>query len=519
MALPKDKKVSEYNQVELNEYCQLLFDRTGKPATRGVCKRWKPGATGYAFARESEFSNVGEDLANSRRHKANKYINLKEAEADGEGRLFANRDKLLESLNINFLDGITEENAESKFAYYLLLKRFMPQPDYNSKFKSLYKEDKLREEYISYFDFLVAQRDLFDSKSPEDALTDLQKLLKDKIEEATDAENKFFGSTPVGTQFSDYNWNIVRSQFKKNSIRHALHELENESPSKKLERIKTIIESGKLSDKDIDRKKGDVVGSVYETVNSRIGKEIPLKTYEEQTEFLTGKTKIRGLQWGQYITDKERPTHAKALCEAMTDLSEALGVPVEKLSFGGKLGISIGARGSGNASAHYEPSSKVINITREGSGAFAHEYVHFLDNLIAEKLNARVAEKNRATKGGQFITNSWISPRNASPELDELNNRVRVFQNSLESFRSRMGKNLNSMQIGRSKFDYYVNNNQELFARVGERIIQKKLEAKGMKNTYLSGSIGDNVYPTDEELKTIEPAFDRLMESIKKNWD
>lgn len=40
MALPKNKRVREYNQEELNEYCQILFDRTGKPAKRGPCKSW-----------------------------------------------------------------------------------------------------------------------------------------------------------------------------------------------------------------------------------------------------------------------------------------------------------------------------------------------------------------------------------------------------------------------------------------------------------------------------------------------
>lgn len=325
------------------------------------------------------------------------------------------------------------------------------------------------------------------------------------------------GRTPVGDQFRDYNWNIVGSSYKKNSISKSLEALSGSDSKEKLERIKKIIESGKLSDKEIDRQKSDVVESVYETTNSRIGKEIPHKTYEEQTSFLTKEVGIRGLQWGQYISDKERPTHAKALCEAMTDLSEATGIPVGKLSLGGNLGISIGARGAGKASAHYEPSSKVINITREGSGALAHEYIHALDNYIAEKINGKTFKKGRSTQGGQFITNTWINTSREETPLTELNDRARAFQKTLEPFRNRMSLKLNGMTIGRGKFDYYVNDQQELFARVGERIIQKKLEAKGLKNTYLSGSTGDNVYPTDEELKQIEPAFDRLMESIKKN--
>lgn len=184
MALPKDKKVSEYNQAELNEYCQMLFDKSGKPATRGVCKTWKVGNSGYIFARESEFTNVGEDLANSRRHKANRYMDLKEAEAGGEGKDFAVRDKLLENLDINFLDGINEENAESKFAYYLLVKRFMPQPDYTSKYKSLFEDSKLREEYMGYFNFIVGQKDLFNNFPTKEALKKIEELIYQKIKDS-----------------------------------------------------------------------------------------------------------------------------------------------------------------------------------------------------------------------------------------------------------------------------------------------------------------------------------------------
>ena len=48
MGLPKNKKVSEYTEEELNVYCPILFKKSGKPATRGPCKNWSPSGKGQS---------------------------------------------------------------------------------------------------------------------------------------------------------------------------------------------------------------------------------------------------------------------------------------------------------------------------------------------------------------------------------------------------------------------------------------------------------------------------------------
>ncbi len=60
----------------------------------------------YAFARPSNVGNVGEDLANSARHKRNEWKGLADAEASGTAAQLVTRDKLLENEPHDLLPGV-----------------------------------------------------------------------------------------------------------------------------------------------------------------------------------------------------------------------------------------------------------------------------------------------------------------------------------------------------------------------------------------------------------------------------
>lgn len=113
------------------------------------------------------------------------------------------------------------------------------------------------------------------------------------------------------------------------------------------------------------------------------GTEIDLKS-SKQLEELFG---FRGIQSGNWVLkDKSSAEfHMKATAEAMLDMSDILGIDAKHLGLGGNLALAFGARGKGGALAHYESSTKVINITKmKGGGSLGHEYFHAIDNLIAE---------------------------------------------------------------------------------------------------------------------------------------
>lgn len=94
---------------------------------------------------------------------------------------------------------------------------------------------------------------------------------------------------------------------------------------------------------------------------------------------------FRGVQFGKWIEDDAGKYNVIACGNALADLSDLLSIPRQAVSFYGKLGLAFGARGRGNASAHYEPASQIINLTKfSGGGCMAHEWAHALDsNLFA----------------------------------------------------------------------------------------------------------------------------------------
>lgn len=91
-----------------------------------------------------------------------------------------------------------------------------------------------------------------------------------------------------------------------------------------------------------------------------------------------------GIQYGNYVTQKERQSMLNDCYDALADMAYALDLPDRFMGIDGKLALAFGARGRGGrnaAMAHYEPSLKVINFTKKrGAGTLAHELSHGWDN-------------------------------------------------------------------------------------------------------------------------------------------
>ena len=76
--------------------------------------------------------------------------------------------------------------------------------------------------------------------------------------------------------------------------------------------------------------------------------------------------------------------------EALKDLATVLQVSDRDISYQGVLSIAFGARGSGNAVAHYDSLRKVINLTKmRGAGSLAHEWWHGLDDYLGTEMGAK----------------------------------------------------------------------------------------------------------------------------------
>jgi len=92
---------------------------------------------------------------------------------------------------------------------------------------------------------------------------------------------------------------------------------------------------------------------------------------------------IAGVQYGNYMDEAASREHTQRAGEALLDLADVLGIDPKHVSMNGRLSIAFGARGNGAGKAHYEPATTAINMTKfAGGGSLAHEWGHFLDNLL-----------------------------------------------------------------------------------------------------------------------------------------
>lgn len=97
---------------------------------------------------------------------------------------------------------------------------------------------------------------------------------------------------------------------------------------------------------------------------------------------------FRGGEHGNWMSQNDRQVSLNYGFDALKDMADALCICDRDISYQGQLSIAFGARGSGNAVAHYEPLRNVINLTKmRGAGSLAHEWWHGLDDFLGSKLN------------------------------------------------------------------------------------------------------------------------------------
>lgn len=114
----------------------------------------------------------------------------------------------------------------------------------------------------------------------------------------------------------------------------------------------------------------------------RIGKEYrngrDISTQELCTTF-----GFPGVEFGNWLPQKERQTVLNHAYDSFLDLCSVTGLPNRAMSLNGLLAAAFGSRGIANALAHFEPGRFVFNLSRlKGAGSLAHEWFHALDNFI-----------------------------------------------------------------------------------------------------------------------------------------
>ena len=123
------------------------------------------------------------------------------------------------------------------------------------------------------------------------------------------------------------------------------------------------------------------------------------------TESIREKFGFKEVEFGQSLKDTEAKEHVRHFLGAMADLADILNYNIVQLNQAGKLSIAFASRGGGRFAAHYESLRKVINVTKtRGGGAIAHEYMHYLDNIIPSINRGEYSHTDWASSPNE---NSW----------------------------------------------------------------------------------------------------------------
>lgn len=168
-----------------------------------------------------------------------------------------------------------------------------------------------------------------------------------------------------------------------------------------------------------------------------------------------------GVNFGNYVNQKERQAFLNYAYDSLYDLAELLNVPIKALSLNGKLGLAFGAQGrGGKVAGHYIPAYQEINLTKDsGAGILAHEWWHAFDNYFGNKSKGKEVSTTYGTELKQkgevreevFEAFKELNDvmKNAEFTQEDIDNRVKAIED-------RTRKNI----------DYYAKNLKKAFKNV-----------------------------------------------------
>lgn len=142
--------------------------------------------------------------------------------------------------------------------------------------------------------------------------------------------------------------------------------------------------SDKTSDTDSQPGGGRVDRAWKVELNTKeiVGRDIAI-THQQRDPYEVRQTySLRAVEFGNWMNEKDRQSWLLGAAVSLLDLANILNRRRDEMGLGKTLSIALGARGKGGfAIAHYEPSYRIINLTKvKGKGAFAHEYGHALSH-------------------------------------------------------------------------------------------------------------------------------------------
>jgi len=265
--------------------------------------------------------------------------------------------------------------------------------------------------------------------------------------------------------------------------------------------------------------------------NERIGKDwrtLDITPDGNVTPELFEKTfGFRGVQFGNYVNNKQRQSDLNRAFDALMDMTDILEIKPRDVSLNGTLGLAFGARGNGGknpAAAHYEPAQCVINLTKNsGAGSLAHEWWHAIDYHIATLLGRKAACITELTHYDMHNSSAKTMDNDLLKKYSELLSAT----SNLSAVYSYLPNNnafIRSKNLDKRRKKPYYSTKRELMARSFEAYIKLQLELKGYSNDYLvnihsqsSYSLAaEYPYPVDKEMIDINERFKEVFTQWNK---
>ena len=515
----------------------------------------------YAYARKSSVGNFGADVGDSARHKRNMYADL-DSVVNG-----ADADKLMTAKKIlpfypNNISDVAEHDPLGAIEAMLALRAFPGQLKEDKRGYHKFPSDSPSDSSvmaIKYPGKKIKQNSKQEQqKAYFQAVVDFQKFI-----DKTAAESSSYHDMGIADQAANWmreaavkaraagNGVLYSVLADRNNINKVRNSMRFSSSSFGLSKVGKLFEGAGLlepgmgyrdvsNSREAYEKMKDVAYSLSEgkSVNAAFGQSKsrgpregagtadrshrytdhaqrtggPEAThggdFQKAMTYLENEVKFRGLQWGNSVTDKERKHHATMLSDAMLDLADVTGMPLDQMSFGGKLAMAVGARGRGTAMAHYEPGYNTINLTRKnGIGSLAHEWGHAMDYLAGG--GSPLTEGGTPYEGGGSV----------KAAIDKFNKACET-SGFLDAVKNSESHKMNRKKGG-DKANYWTEP-KEMFARSFESWVAEKLNSSGRANTYLTA--GANVptetssgeYPTKAHMEVLSPIFEEVMDAYRK---
>lgn len=216
---------------------------------------------------------------------------------------------------------------------------------------------------------------------------------------------------------------------------------------------------------------------------------------------------FRGVQFGNWVAQSgelSRQNLMDQAYDALHDLSKVTGITTKDISLDGSLGLAFGARGVGGknaALAHYEPDTKVINLTKYGgAGCVAHEWFHAMDNYIV------------GTGADNFGTENTYKLRQSEKLYKAAVDLHRALQDT-DFYKA-------AQKADKYRSKAYWTTIREMAARGFEGYVKDKMESKGESNHFLVNYAPSDLWPSKSDLKKLAPLYDAYIKAIKETrWE